>query len=158
MPALSGADPVQERPCAEATRRRLNPEQRASVLRRRIHKAAMANDLPSTNAALGELYAEGSEAPLYAHGVNRPETFAPLVEATAIAIVLKHEEYADEMWDNIKHLRRGYKLSDEDFVALGELMEACISATTLAEADALAADLLQCTALAGRVRPARHAE
>ena len=135
---------------------RLTDPQRAALLRRRVHKAVADNNRDATNTALKELY-DTKRGPLVVGGVNRPETFAPMVEAVGIAVIMQHDDLADEMWDNVRHLWKGYNLTRKDFNAITDAMEACDTLRDLQRADTTVSDCLRDTALDGRVKLARHA-
>lgn len=136
--------------------RRLEPAQRASLLRRRMHKGALNDNMSAINQAMQSLY-DVNNGPLVSNGVNRPDTFGPFVETAAIAAVRGHVEISDEMWDNILHLWKGYGLLKADLDQVAELLNACNDIDELQVAQEKASDLLLHTSLHGRVKLLRHA-
>ena len=130
------------------------PAQDAAKLRKKIHKAAKSGDRTHLNEALRELYSESG--PLNGNGVNRPETFGPIVEAAAIAVLENHNEIADDMWDNIKHLYKGYGLTKADVDAIADVLDLCEGQIDPEIAAEQACVLLEPTKLRGRVKLNRH--
>ena len=95
---------------------------RASKLRRLIHKHAHSNDIEGLNSALEELY-HSLDAPLSEGERHTPLTFAPILEATLISIYHGHEQMREDMVDNVRHLWRGYGLTEEDALSIESACE-----------------------------------
>jgi len=129
---------------------------RASRLRRSIHKHAHSNDAEGLNSTLEELY-HSLETPL-SEERHTPLTFAPIVEATLICIYHGHEQMKEDMVDNIRHLWRGYGLSEEDAISIESACES-VERERGADEEDIQEKVEEClsgSSLDGKVKVFRH--
>lgn len=142
-----------------------NPAREASRLRRGVHHACHNIDVPKLRVALHALF-EDRSSPLgsTASDVGKPETFACLVETAFLAAALSainptHQgraELAQEMFQNIEFLYKGFKMTEEDFETIQDAYQACLVTESLEDAAEIATAKMKDTALEGRVKLLRH--
>lgn len=123
----------------------------AAAKRRRIHNCVARNDMNGLRKAINELY-DKTESPLISSGgVKRIESFAAMVEAWILAVVLRpNTALAREMCLNVMHTHVSFGMSNEDYLMISNQVESC------SPDEFSTTEWCKGTALEGIAKPTRH--
>ena len=136
----------------------------ASKLRRRLHDECASADLQGLRETLHQLY-EAETSPLGVHSqIANPAAFAALVEVSCLARTHAAADptnrirahIADEMEQNVEHLRKGFCVDRSTMDGVRDAFGACEDSETLDEAHHETIRALKGTQLERRVKVARH--
>ena len=132
------------------------PAQRAAVLRKRMLRAAETGDAGGVDDAMTQLY-DDAASPLLEDEeakVGRPEAFAPLVEALAIAMANGHRQLANDLFANCEHLHHGFGVPFEVFERIERALDGSFR-SPLSAIETRLEEALKPTCLAGKVKARR---